>query len=475
LAGKRQQSGATNGRIHQVNDNNQPYNIYIQGVCNGNAERVNRVETTIAASAGTNKPCSMPTLQPLSRTGTSITVTWNTVPNTYLYQPIYQECTSTGLKINGGHHGTAYLTPNAHPSMQSWTASQLKPNTFYRFFVRTHCVPGDITNVISPWADYVLIQTGALGGSTFCAAPVPTLGAAGETNGYASRVINWASVPSATNGYGINFRESTNPNWTTYHLGNVLTYNLSGLKQGSTYIYNVYGACSNGQSPRSADGTFVAGAATFDCNAATPNASVPISTPPIGANLSWTTTPNGTQAGKLYGIIYSVVGSPNTNYVVFTDNVSQTLSQTAHQGIVANTTYNYNLQTYCDSRLQWVNNTGAFFVPVASGAERNQPSAGSSTTAEVGGKTSAVATSPADGWLSVYPNPTNAEVTVSLATPLGAGGLELVILDMLGREVYKTNNFGGNLTLNTKAFASGTYLVKVNEGGKVMTKKLVVQ
>jgi hypothetical protein len=46
---------------------------------------------------------------------------------------------------------------------------------------------------------------------------------------------------------------------------------------------------------------------------------------------------------------------------------------------------------------------------------------------------------------------------------------------MLGREVYKTNNFGGNLTLDTKAFASGTYLVKVNEGGKVMTKKLVVQ
>jgi hypothetical protein len=57
----------------------------------------------------------------------------------------------------------------------------------------------------------------------------------------------------------------------------------------------------------------------------------------------------------------------------------------------------------------------------------------------------------------------------------GGVSAELVILDMLGREVYKNNNFGGNLTLNTKAFASGTYLVKVNEGGKVMTKKLVVE
>jgi surface protein len=458
-------AGTTSGRLWQVNDNNQLYNIYIQGVCNGNAERVNRVETTIAASAGTNKPCSMPTLQPLSRTGTSITVTWSTVPNAYLYQPIYQECDANGVRVGGGgQNGTAYVTPNAHPSMQSWTASQLKPNTFYRFFVRTHCVPGDITNVISPWADYVLIQTQT---GTNCVAPSPTLGAAGETNGYASRVIEWAAVPSASNGYGITFRESTQASGTTYHLGNVLTYNLSGLKQGSTYFYSVYGSCSNGQNPRSAEASFVAGTAMLDCNAATPSPSTPISAPPIGATLNWTTTPNSVQAGKLYGIIYSVVGSPNTTYAVFTDNVSQTLSQTAHQGIVANTNYNYQLQTYCDSRLQWVDNTGTFFVPLASGAERNSLE----TITPQGLQALAGLVD-----LQVYPNPTNAEVTIAAPQPpTGGVSAELVILDMLGREVYKTNNFGGNLTLNTKAFASGTYLVKVNEGGKVMTKKLVVQ
>jgi hypothetical protein len=93
--------------------------------------------------------------------------------------------------------------------------------------------------------------------------------------------------------------------------------------------------------------------------------------------------------------------------------------------------------------------------------KHHQPSAGLAATAEV---------------LVVYPNPTNAEVTITSAVAtIPADGSTLVILDMLGREVYKTNNFGGNLTLNTKAFASGTYLVKVNEGGKVMTKKLVVQ
>jgi hypothetical protein len=455
---------ATSGRLSTVNGAGITYNIYIQGVCTGNSDRV----STITAVSGAGNSCSIIDLAatPLTVTNTDITFTWNTVQNAYLYQPIYQECDINGLRVaGGGQTGTAYLTPNAHPSTQSWTVSQLKPNTYYRFAVRVHCLQGN-SNLISPYSLFPFIQTGASG--VTCLAPSPTLGAAGETNGYASRVIEWAAVPSASNGYGINFRESTQASGTSYHLGNVTSYTISGLKQGSTYFYSVYASCSNGQNPRSAEGSFVAGTGQAnDCNAATPNTSVGVSTPPIGATLSWTTTPNGTQAGKLYGIIYSVVGSPNTTYVVFTDNVSQTLSQTAHQGIVANTNYNYQLQTYCDSRLQWVDNTGTFFVPLASGAEKNSLE----TITPQGLQALAGLVD-----LQVYPNPTNAEVTITSAVATSpADGSTLVILDMLGREVYKNNNFGGNLTLNTKAFASGTYLVKVNEGGKVMTKKLVVQ
>jgi bacillolysin len=456
---------ATSGRLWTVNGTSQLYNIYIQGVCNGNSERV----ITTANTGLTGNSCSIIDLAatPLTVTNTDITFTWNTVQNAYLYQPIYQECDINGLRVaGGGQTGTAYLTPNAHPSTQSWTVSQLKPNTYYRFAVRVHCLQGN-SDLISPYSLFPFIQTGASG--VTCAAPLPSAGAGSTTNGYASQLITWAAVPSATNGYGINFRESTQASGTSYHLGNVTSYTISGLKQGSTYFYSVYGSCSNGQNPRSAEGSFVAGTGTFNCNAATPNTSVGVSTPPIGATLSWTTTPNSTQTGKLYGIIYSVVGSPNTTYVVFTDNVSQTLSQTAHQGIVANTNYNYTLQTYCDSRLQWVNNTGTFFVPLASGAERNSLE----TITPQGLEALAGLVD-----LEVYPNPANTEVTITSAvatSPADGSGSELVILDMLGREVYKTNNFGGNLTLNTKAFAAGTYLVKVNEGGNVMTKKLVVQ
>jgi hypothetical protein len=451
---------ATGGRLWTVNGNGEMYNIYLQGVCNGNAERINTTAMTIAASAGTNKPCSIIPLPPtpLVVSGNSITFTWNTVPNAYLYQPLYQECDAAGNRVaGGGQTGTAYLTPNAHPNTQSWTVSQLKPNTFYRFSVRVHCLQGN-ADLISPYTLYPFIQTGAA--ITVCLAPSPTLGTAGTTNGYASQVINWAAVPSAANGYGINFRESTQPSWTTYHLGNVTSYTISGLKQGSTYIYNVYGACSNGQAPKSADSTFTTGTGhTYNCNPATTNASTTFSNP-VGARLNWTSTPAGQQVGKLYGVVYKDNAMPNVQNVVYTDSTKISLFVGTHAGIAANKTYTYSLQTYCDGRLQWVTNTGTFTTP-ASSASKNQDLA----TPNVQGIED----------LQVYPNPANAEVTLSLNSLTGGVAVELVILDMLGREVYKTNNFGGNLTLDTKAFASGTYLVKVNEGGKVRTRKLVVQ
>jgi hypothetical protein len=214
----------------------------------------------------------------------------------------------------------------------------------------------------------------------------------------------------------------------------------------------------------------------LDCAASTTSASTAFSNP-IRTVLNWTTTPNAVQAGKLYGVIYTDNALPTVQNVVYTDSTKITLLTGTHAGIAAGKNYTYSLKTYCDNRLQWTVNTGIFNTNSSSASKSPlTPEGGIAPQPPTGGK---ISLSEGEGWggasLQVYPNPANAEVTVSLATPLGAGGLELVILDMLGREVYKTNNFGGNLTLNTKAFASGTYLVKVNEGGKVMTKKLVVE
>jgi hypothetical protein len=81
-----------------------------------------------------------------------------------------------------------------------------------------------------------------------------------------------------------------------------------------------------------------------------------------------------------------------------------------------------------------------------------------------------------DNQLVVYPNPASSYVTITLPIVANFGsGLELQILDMLGREVYKNSNFEKTISLDTKNFAAGIYLVKLSGNGKVMTKKLVIE
>jgi hypothetical protein len=46
---------------------------------------------------------------------------------------------------------------------------------------------------------------------------------------------------------------------------------------------------------------------------------------------------------------------------------------------------------------------------------------------------------------------------------------------MLGREVYALQEFNQFATIVTNRFASGTYLVKITEKDKVITKKFVVE
>ncbi len=83
----------------------------------------------------------------------------------------------------------------------------------------------------------------------------------------------------------------------------------------------------------------------------------------------------------------------------------------------------------------------------------------------------------ADNQLVVYPNPATDQVTISTETLQGFENLVrfVQIFDMLGREVYKNSNFEKTLSIDTKNFTSGVYLVKVSGNDKVITKKLVIE
>jgi hypothetical protein len=80
--------------------------------------------------------------------------------------------------------------------------------------------------------------------------------------------------------------------------------------------------------------------------------------------------------------------------------------------------------------------------------------------------------------LTVYPNPAKQTAVISYQSSASSKQpIELVVVDALGREVYKETSVAGNLqtNLNVGKLAAGVYLVKVQDGGQTLTKKLVVE
>ena len=73
--------------------------------------------------------------------------------------------------------------------------------------------------------------------------------------------------------------------------------------------------------------------------------------------------------------------------------------------------------------------------------------------------------------VSIYPNPAKDFVSVECK-----GAKELMIVDYLGRVVFQSTSIRQQLTVNTKQFNKGVYIVKViMNNGDVKTEKLIVE
>lgn len=79
-----------------------------------------------------------------------------------------------------------------------------------------------------------------------------------------------------------------------------------------------------------------------------------------------------------------------------------------------------------------------------------------------------------DAEFSVYPNPANQTVAMSLSSLVGE--YELMITDLAGREMMRTVDSGSQLELNVSNWPNGVYLVNlIAEKGITATEKLIVQ
>ncbi|MFH0894938.1 MAG: choice-of-anchor J domain-containing protein [Bacteroidota bacterium] len=70
---------------------------------------------------------------------------------------------------------------------------------------------------------------------------------------------------------------------------------------------------------------------------------------------------------------------------------------------------------------------------------------------------------------SIYPVPANNVLNVKVA-----GTSKVEIVNVLGDVVYKNGNVVNNVTINTSAFQSGVYFVKISNGTSVETQKIQI-
>jgi hypothetical protein len=93
-----------------------------------------------------------------------------------------------------------------------------------------------------------------------------------------------------------------------------------------------------------------------------------------------------------------------------------------------------------------------------------------------------VAASPADGWLSVYPNPTDSKLSIELGLDNSAKNgakVGIKLTDAAGRMVFNetvsANGLNFRHDIDMKNLASGVYMLLVNVEGKTTVKRIVKQ
>lgn len=218
----------------------------------------------IALKAAAGSPPNAPVLNTATAGNTQVSLGWSAATGSPTgYKVRYGTTSGLGTNIDVGN-------------VTSYTVTSLTNGTLYYFAVSAYNGAGDGSN------SNQLTATPAVG-----APSAPTLST--TTAGNAQVALTWTSVGSATS-YKVKYGTSTGSYSTTLSVGNVTSYTVTGLGNGTTYYFAAVATNGSGDSGNSNELN------ATPQSSSTPNAPVFHSLVGTSAQLtaSWSVVPNAT-------------------------------------------------------------------------------------------------------------------------------------------------------------------------------------
>ena len=350
-----------------------------------------------------------------SITTTSALLTWTAVTGATSYTIQYRPV------------GTSTWSSTTSAST-SVTVISLTPGTAYEFQVSTVCSSG--TSAFSSSQTFTTL-------SLPCSVPTGiTVTGLSPT----SVTVSWLAVSGAVS-YNIQYRIVGTGTWSpTTSATNSVT--ITGLTPGANYEFQVEVVCATGTSGYSSSVTFTT--ASVICGAPSGLNVTGVGT--TTATLNWSAVTGAVS----YGIVYRMVGTTAWSYT------TSTTTSVAISGLVAGTTYQFKVQSYCAAADSSDYTSYALFTTTPTAYVVNNGMTGEHN-------------------LNIFPDPTAGAITIQYSL-LTATDVSVSVYNMVGQEIRVTANelqLSGDHKYNVSLPAAGIYFVRVLIDGHSTTRRVV--
>lgn len=397
---------------------------------------ISNTNFTISAAAACGNPAG---LSSSAITNTSATVSWGAVASALSYDVDYKAA-SSGIWINAAT-GTASLSVNL---------SGLTQGTLYDWRVRATCSGGS--------GSYSQAQF-----TTTAPCNTPS-GLTSSAITSSSATVSWDAVSGANN-YDVDYKLASSGTWINSITGTTATSrSITGLTASSLYDWRVRANCASGSSAY-AQAQFTTSAAstcpsTYDVS--TNGSRNGAATIPFNTDIKGLINPTGdvdyykfviTTGGT---ITVTLTGLP-ADYDLRLYRNNTNVASSSNGGTTSETiNYTATANTYYARVVGWngaFNATSCYTLRVQLGTASRQEDL-------ITGEN-----------ITVFPNPVTDKVTVRIKDLEGSAAIR--VFDMYGRMVMQQSSSQPLTQLDVSKLSSGIYLIKVMNGGKESTMKIV--